>query len=121
MEKNELKNIMMTIFCEDIDCELRENSELYQSYSSVVESQKDNHLFNCLYKIDDEFAVHITENIYLYHLIPKNEEIYSLITPWFYADSKKYFGDSWWEDDVEIIESLGNLSIVDFLNRYKGY
>ena len=43
------------------------------------------------------------------------------IVPWHYADSKMYIGDTWGEQDDEIIESIQNLSVTDFLKRYKGY
>jgi len=109
------------IFGEEINSELLEDSSLYELYKLALESQQDNDYFKILYKISDEFAVHLTENIYLYHLIPKKGEIYSSITPWFYADSKKYFGDTWWENDSVIINDLINHSVVEFLEKYKGY
>jgi len=112
---------MKMLYCEEIDNDILEKSGLYQSYSAIVESQEDNNLFKCLYRIDEEFAVHLSENIYLYHLIPKNGEVYSSVIPWFYADSKKYYGDTWWESDDEIIDSLYNLSVLEFLKRYKAY
>ena len=48
-------------------------------------------------------------------------EVYTSLIPWFYADSKKYLGDTWWEKDFEIINDLKTLSIVDFYKKYKGY
>jgi hypothetical protein len=112
---------METLYCEEFECDLLEDSKLYSSYCSTVESQKDNEDFIILYKIDEKFALHITHNIYIYHLWPKNGEIYSSIVPWFYADGEKYFGDSWWHDDIEIIDDFKNFSSLDFLKKYKGY
>lgn len=109
------------IFGEEIDCEQLEQSSLYHSYLSTVKNQKDDNFFKILYKLDEEFAVHLAGNIYLYHLIPKNGEVYTSLTPWFYADSKKYLGDTWWEEDLEIINDLKKLSVVDFYKKYKSY
>jgi len=64
--------------------------------------------------------LHLGANIYLYHLAPENE-FYTKIVPWHYADGQKYLGDTWWEQDDEILESFQKLSVLDFLKRYKGY
>ena len=119
--KHGFKNIMKALYGEEFESDLMENATLYQSYCAAVDSQKDNDYFLCLYQIDEDFAVHLTGNIYLYHLIPHKEEVYTSIVPWFYADSKKYIGDTWWESDIEIINNLKSISIVEFLKRYKGY
>ena len=113
--------ILNRLYEEQINHANLEQSNLYLSYILTIETQLDNEYFKILYKLDDEFAVHLTGSIYLYHLIPKKEEIYSSLVPWFYADSKNYFGDTWWEKDSEIINSLETLSIIEFLKRYKGY
>ena len=115
------KILLNKIYGEEIDCEYLESSKLYYSYLSILETQKDNEYFKVLFRLDDEFAVHLSGNIYLYHLIPKNGEVYTSLIPWFYADSKKYLGDTWWEKDFEIINDLKTLSIVDFYKKYKGY
>ena len=115
------KILLNKIYGEEIDCEYLESSKLYYSYLSILETQKDNEYFKVLFRLDDEFAVHLSGNIYLYHLIPKNGEVYTSLIPWFYADSKKYLGDTWWEKDFEIINDLKTLSIVDLCKKYKGY
>lgn len=74
-----------------------------------------------MYQVDDRFAVHLTGNIYLYHIAALEEEIYSQIVPWYYVDSKKYIGDTWWEEDEKIIEDLKELSLIEFYKLYKGY
>ena len=115
------KILLNKIYGEEIDCEYLESSKLYYSYLSILETQKDNEYFKVLFRLDDEFAVHLSGNIHLYHFIPKNGEVYTSLIPWFYADSKKYLGDTWWEKDFEIINDLKTLSIVDFYKKYKGY
>lgn len=117
----DINDLMMKVYCEEImDSSLKE-TELYKSYKVAYDSGKDNELFKNMYQVDDEFAVHITNNIYIYHIATRKDKIYSSIVPWYYVDSKKYIGDTWWEKDEDIIESLKNLSIIEFLKKYKGY
>ena len=122
-----LKNIMKKLYNEDLDNNNLFKSSLYQSYSELLTEKevedreyKENDKCIELYKVDDEFALQIDFNIFLYHLIPQ-KEFYTKIVPWYYADSKMYFGDSWGEQDEEIIENIQNLSLINFLKRYKGY
>jgi len=46
--------------------------------------------------------------------------VYTALTPWFYADSKVYLGDTWWVDNAVVINDLSKLSIIDFLKKYRG-
>lgn len=112
--------IMKELYKEDVSCEKLDESLLYESYKEVLQSGKENNYFKLVYKIDEEFAVHLTENIYLYHLAP-TEEIYSAIVPWIYTDSKIFLGDTWWEEDNTILHDLRNISIIEFMKKYKGY
>lgn len=80
---------------------------------------KSNDKFVFAYKIDKEFGLFLDGNIYLFHLL--NENLLSDILPWYYADAQKYLGDTWWESDNEILESIQNLPVVEFLKRYKGF
>ncbi len=109
-------DIMKKLYNEEVS-----NTGLYKLYNLAIESGEDNKLFKIMYQIHDEFAVHLTENIYLYHIATRREKIYSQIVPWYYVDSKKYIGDTWWEEDSEIIENLNKLSLIEFYKRYKGY
>ncbi|MDF2804275.1 MAG: hypothetical protein K0S61_4180 [Anaerocolumna sp.] len=117
----DISKIMKKVYCEEIIDSNLDETELYKSYKSAYDSGEDNELFKNMYQVDDDFAVHITNNIYLYHIATRNDNIYSLIIPWYYVDSKKYIGDTWWEKDGEVIESLKKLSIIEFLKKYKGY
>ena len=112
--------IMKEIYSENVETDNLQDSLLYSNYLLTQQNNKDNDMFKIAYKIDN-FALHLTHNIYLYHLVPEIDEIRPNITPWYYADSKKYMGDTWWETDEEIIESIQKLSVIDFFNRYKGY
>jgi len=114
-------DIIRKLFSEEIESNDIKDSELYRLYNLALESGIDNECFKIMYLIDDEFAVHLTQNIYLYHIATSKEDIYSTIVPWYYADSENYIGDTWWEEDTEIIENLNKLSIIEFYKRYKGY
>lgn len=115
------KQIMLKLFKENIDSDNIEDSSLFKSYKSLIGSeQKENGEFVKAYKINESFAVTLDANIYLFHLFPKGE-VYTDIVPWYYADSKKYLGDTWWETDSEILQNLNELSVIEFLSRYKGY
>ncbi len=122
-----LQNAVKTLFQDDVDSNDLKCSSLYQSYSSLEKQNpiegkwyRENEKFIELYKIDDEFALQLDFNIYLYHLIEK-KEFYTKIVPWYYADSKLYCGDCWGESDEEIIRNMQTLTFVQFLKRYKGY
>ena len=96
-------------------------SELKSSYNDMITCQcRANKYFEYCYRINDEFGLFLDANIYLYHL-PKDNKLYSNIIPWYYADAKKYLGDTWWESDEEILNNIEKFSVIDFLKRYKGY
>lgn len=121
------KEVMKKLFNEDVDGDNLSESTLYQLYSEILTMEKDkdkcykeNNKFIELYKVNDEFAMQLDFNIHLYHLVPQ-KDFYMQMVPWYYADSKKYIGDTWGEKDEEIIDSIQNLSFIDFLKRYKGY
>lgn len=77
--------------------------------------------FKIMYKIDKDFCVSLTENIYIYHIVPPIEIMKEKLIPWNYVDSKIYAGDTWWEDDYTIIKDIKKLAIVDFIKKYKAY
>lgn len=113
------KEVLSRIFQEDVNSSILVDSSLFKMYTKALYDGKDNEFFKVMYKINERFAVHVSKNIYLYHLTIK-EQIYDVV-PWEYADSEKFLGDSWWEADEEILENIKSLSIIDFLDRYKGY
>ena len=130
--KNLLENfkfnfLMKSLFDEEFDNEDLSKSSLYQSYSELIKEKeegdrrcKKNEKFVEMYKINEEFALSIDNNIYLYNLISK-KEVYTKLVPWYYSDSKMYFGDCWGEVDEEIVQNIQKLSVIQFLQRYKGY
>ena len=115
------QTIMLSLFKEKIDSLEIENSSLYKSYENLINSdQKENADFIKAYKINESFGVFLDANIYLFHLFSKGS-ISTDIVPWYYSDGQIYLGDTWWEEDKEIIESIQTLSVLEFYERYKGW
>lgn len=123
----DLKFLMKKLFNEDLESEDLLKTTLYHSYSELLKEKtgeggwcKRNEEFIEMYKINEDFALQLDYNINLYHLIAK-KEVYNNLVPWYYADSKMYLGDCWGETDKEIIENIQHLTVIQFLQRYKGY
>mgnify|MGYP006956036617 CR=1 FL=1 len=115
------KKIMSSLYDEAIDSDILTSCSLFNSYKTFLSgSDSMNADFFKAYQINDIFAVSMGASIYLFYLIPKGE-IYTDIVPWYCADGQVYLGDTWWEQDDEILHNLQSLSVVDFLERYKGW
>ncbi len=112
---------MNELYEEDIQHEALVNELIYEKYTEILDNGKENEYFEVMYKINDEFCVSLTNNIYIYHLVPTLEINKKEIVPWNYVDSKIYAGDTWWEEDEEILDDLNSISIIDFINKYKAY
>ena len=118
--------LMRTLYREIWDSETLETSALYREYLTMSrQSETEDGLhtsddFMSAYRVHERFAVFLDRNIYLYHLIPKDES-YTKIIPWYYADSRSYIGDTWWYDDEEILSDIKKLNVLEFLMKYKGY
>lgn len=78
-------------------------------------------VFAWMYKINTKFGIVIDEHIYLYHYDSSLSSSQNTLFGWEYMDSKKYLGDTWWSNDNEIVEDIQRLTILDFLEKYKGY
>ena len=113
--------IINVLFSENVDSSDFLSSNLHKEYLECKNNNEDTSGFLQTYPISDDFCLHISNNIYLYHLVKLDNKLYPNFIPWFYADSKKYIGDSWWETDEEIIGKLQSLTLIDFLRHYKGY
>jgi hypothetical protein len=119
------QTILRKVFEDEIETKDVINSKLYQQFLSVKSSKIENEEFKIMSKINDEFAVHTTQHLYLYRLAPNlpraKYSILSDIIPWYYAESKKFLGDAWWYTDDEVIEDIKKMPTLDFLKKYKGY
>lgn len=121
IKKYGLSKTMDELFEEYINSTSLSETDLFKNYKKTLVEEKENEDFKIMYKIDQEFCVSLTENIYIYHLVPPLEIMKEKLIPWNYVDSKIYAGDTWWEDDDTIIKDLKKLSIVDFIKKYKAY
>ncbi len=91
--------------------------ELYEQFTQGQE----NSLFAWMYILTDDFGIVINEHIYLYHYDLDISNQQKSLFPWEYMDSKRYIGDTWWTNDDEILNDIKALSILDFMDKYKGY
>lgn len=119
-EKYSDKQYMREIFDERIDQEKLENSLLHKKFEEAG-ANGTNELFRIMYRVSNNFALYLSENMYLCHL-PKVLTIKGQrILPWDCIDSKIYIADTWWETDEEILEDLKNLSFIEFVEKYKAF
>ena len=110
------ENVLKDIFSEDS----LSYKELCEKYQECYEKESNNE-FEIMYVLNSGFGVVINENIFLCYF---NEELFNqqkAIFPWRYVESKKYIGDSWWYEDYEIVDDIQKLSLIQFLEKYKGY
>lgn len=121
INKYSLKSIMSELYEEDIQSESLFEELIYEKYTQILDDGKENEYFEVMYKLDEELCVSLTNNIYIYHLAPVLEINEKEIVPWSYVDSKIYAGDTWWEEDEEILSDLKSLSMIDFIKKYKAY
>lgn len=121
IEEYGLIKIMAELYEEEISTRSINESVLFENYKKISSGKKDNDDFKIVYKIDQDYCVSLTKNIYIYHLVPLIEISNEKLIPWNYVDSKLYAGDTWWEDDATILKDIKYLSIIDFIKKYKAY
>lgn len=115
------QKIMTSLYGEKFDSDDLKDSSLYKSYEKIKnDSIVENADFIKIYKLNEQFGVFLGKSIYLFHLIPKGN-MYSDIIPWYCADGQVYIGDTWWEQDEEILGDIQSLSLIDFFEQYKGW
>jgi hypothetical protein len=68
------------------------DTNIYKKYIKILDDEKENDYFEVMYKIEDEFCVSLTNNIYIYHLVPALKINEGEVVPWNYVDSKIYAG-----------------------------
>lgn len=107
-------HILTTIFRED--CSFRQLKEYFDNRADCP-----NQYFQSVFLVSDLYGVTIDSNIYLYRFDPEQISQQLMLWNWCYADAKIYIGDAWWFSNDEILGDLNNLSIVNFLEKYKGF
>ncbi|VBB05624.1 Hypothetical protein LUCI_0834 [Lucifera butyrica] len=116
-----MDTIMKELFDEEVEKSDFESTQIYQKYLEVKKTGEDNEFFQVMYKIKDDLGIKISEHIYLHHIATGLAIKENRIVPWECVDSKLYIADTWWESDDNIIDDMRNLSIIEFLSKYKGY
>lgn len=124
-EKEELYDLVNRLGKEEILKKIFNEKEitydlLFREYENFKKEGTSSY-FSWMYMVYPKYGVVLDEHIYLYRY---NSQIYNQLLdyiPWGYAESKKYLGDTWWAEDEEILSDLQNLSIIEFLDKYKGY
>ena len=92
---------------------------LLQEYKEFING-KESEYFSWIYPITPKYGVILDSHIYIYKINDVTKSTPSLSIPWCYVESKKYLGDKWWSDDMEILSDLKTLNVIDFLEKYKG-
>lgn len=78
-------------------------------------------LFTYAVQLNENYAVSVNSNIYLYRFSPDDIREQQAVFKWHYASVRKYIGDTWWYSDEEIIADIQKLSLLEFWDKYKGY
>lgn len=78
-------------------------------------------IYTYMYVLDNEYGLSIDNNINLYKINSKVNNSLKQYLPWIYVEGKRYVGDSWWFDDVEICRDIKSISFVEFIKKYKGF
>lgn len=117
IEKKFGKEFVLQEIFEENELSYKELCNQYYEFKRTGKSS----LFAWMYKLNSKFGVVIDEHIYLYRYNNDNIEQQKLLFDWVYAENKRYMGDTWWSDDIEVLDDINNLSIIEFLEKYKGY
>lgn len=111
---------LMVVLYEEDKKKYEELNEEFLVYKDV-EKECDSESFIICYKVDEHYAVKIDEHIVIYHLEEPIVFESKNLVPWWYASGELYIGDTWWFEKDEIVRDLIKLSILEFLNKYKGF
>lgn len=90
--------------------------EEYQAFQNGTPSDSFLHMYLLSPRVGVVLGAHIT----LYRFDFEVYTLYKDLVPWGYAEGCKYLGDTWWEKDEEILFNLQHMSVVEFLEQYKG-
>ena len=95
-------------------------ADLTADYQAAEAGREGRGLFLPAFRVDEEYAVSISQHITLHKLV-KKEPPYGDLVPWYYQYGQRYLGDAWWFSPEEILADLRELSTVAFLKKYKGF
>ena len=95
-------------------------ADLTADYQAAEAGREGRGLFLPAFRVDEEYAVSISQHITLHKLV-KKEPPYGDLVPWYYRYGQRYLGDAWWFSPEEILSDFHSLSTVAFLKKYKGF
>ena len=95
-------------------------ADLTADYLEAEAGREGQGLFLPAFRVDEEYAVSISQHITLHKLV-KKEPPYGDLVPWYYRYGQRYLGDAWWFSPEEILSDFHSLSTVAFLKKYKGF
>ena len=95
-------------------------ADLTADYQAAEAGREGRGLFLPAFRVDEEYAVSISQHITLHKLV-KKEPPYGDLVPWYYQYGQRYLGDAWWFSPEEILSDFHSLSTVAFLKKYKGF
>ena len=95
-------------------------ADLTADYQAAEAGREGRGLFLPAFRVDEEYAVSISQHITLHKLV-KKEPSYGDLVPWYYRYGQRYLGDAWWFSPEEILSDFHSLSTVAFLKKYKGF
>ena len=95
-------------------------ADLTADYLEAEAGREGRGLFLPAFRVDEEYAVSISQHITLHKLV-KKEPPYGDLVPWYYQYGQRYLGDAWWFSPEEILSDFRSLSTVAFLKKYKGF
>ena len=95
-------------------------ADLTADYLEAEAGREGRGLFLPAFRVDEEYAVSISQHITLHKLV-KKEPPYGDLVPWYYQYGQRYLGDAWWFSPEEILSDFHSLSTVAFLKKYKGF
>lgn len=95
-------------------------ADLTADYLEAEAGREGQGLFLPAFRVDEEYAVSISQHITLHKLV-KKEPPYGDLVPWYYQYGQRYLGDAWWFSPEEILSDFRSLSTVAFLKKYKGF
>ena len=95
-------------------------ADLTADYLEAEAGREGQGLFLPAFRVDEEYAVSISQHITLHKLV-KKEPPYRDLFLWYYQYGQRYLGDAWWFSPEEILSDFHSLSTVAFLKKYKGF
>lgn len=119
LEDLEIKEGKNFILREGFDENENTYLDLYEKYNDFIEKGYSDY-FSWMYIIKEGFGIMIDSHIYVCKYDSDVDRQLRKIFEWGYVEAKHFIGDVWWFEDEEILDDIQHMSIVDFLDKYRG-